>query len=248
MPTIPTVQGAIWNQQEIHWPGSFYQGLPVHADDEDVHVLALDVMQKHVPPQARILDVGAGAGAFSRRLLDHGYHNVQAVEWRADSFAVPGVPVYPLDLNQSWSESLPGRYDAVVSLEVIEHLENPWHFARQCAAAVHPGGWVLISTPNIESSRSRLEFLLTGQFRFFRECDYADCGHISSLTSRQMTWLGQRAGLELVEYRHNRHKGVPRPGNVRKGLRALLYLLSFPFMHGRKWGEESLFLFTRSSR
>ncbi|OAI45867.1 hypothetical protein AYO44_02395 [Planctomycetaceae bacterium SCGC AG-212-F19] len=241
------VQGEIWNQQEMAWPGSFYQGLPVHADDEDVHELALALFQEVLAPEARILDVGAGAGAFSRRLLDHGFHGVEAVELRQEAFAVSGVPVHALDLNSAWAEPLPGRFDAVVALEVIEHLENPWHFTRQCAAAVRPGGWVLLSTPNIESSRSRIEFLLTGEFRFFREKDFADCGHITSLTARQMERTAAGAGLGLREYRHSRHKGMLRPGSFRKNLRAMLYALSWPFMKGKRRGEESLFLFQRKS-
>jgi 2-polyprenyl-3-methyl-5-hydroxy-6-metoxy-1,4-benzoquinol methylase len=239
------LRGAIWNQNEMTWPGSHYQGLPVHADDEDVHELALAMVQARVSPDSRILDVGAGAGAFTRRLLDHGFGNLEAAELRASAFAVPGLPVYPLDLNDAWAGQLLGRFDALVALEVIEHLENPWHFARQCAAAVRPGGWVLWSTPNIESSRSRLEFLLRGEFRFFRAKDFTDCGHITPLTARQVQQIAKQAGLELIDYRHNRHKGMESPSSPRKALRTLLYALSYPFMKGRKRGEESLFLFRK---
>jgi len=239
------VAGTIWNQPgEMAWTGSFYKGLPVHADDEDVHLIALEMLQGRLPTGMRVLDVGAGAGAFSLRLQDHGY-GVEALELRAEAFAVPGVPVHALDLNGDWAAGLPVHFDAVVSLEVIEHLENPWHFVRQCAAAVRSGGWVLLSTPNIESSRSRLDFLLGGEFRFFKHKDHVDCGHITSLTGQQLEWVGRRAGLRLAEFRHSRHKGLPRPGSPRRTLRSLLYALSFPFMKGRKCGEESLVLYRK---
>jgi 2-polyprenyl-3-methyl-5-hydroxy-6-metoxy-1,4-benzoquinol methylase len=241
---LEKVQGTVW-EQEKGWSGSHYQGLPVHADGDDVHALALEMLRAHIGVEACILDVGAGAGAFSQRLLDHGYWKLEAVELRSDAFAVPEVPVHALDLNDAWAEQLAGRADAVVSLEVIEHLENPWQFARQCAAAVRPGGWVLLSTPNIESSRSRIEFLLGGEFRFFRAKDFTGCGHITGLTATQMERVGARAGLELIEYRHSRHKGWPRPRSRRKALRAILYALAYPFMNGRKRGEVSLFLFRR---
>ncbi len=156
-----------------------------------------------------------------------------------------GLPVHALDLNSAWAKQLPGCFDALVALEVIEHLENPWHFTRQCAAALSPGGWLLISTPNIESSRSRIEFLLTGEFRFFRAKDFVECGHITSLTAQQIERTAFHAGLEQVEYRHSRHKGMPCPGSFRKTLRSLLYALSWLFMKGQKHGEESLFLFRK---
>jgi 2-polyprenyl-3-methyl-5-hydroxy-6-metoxy-1,4-benzoquinol methylase len=239
-------QGKLWNQQELEWSGSHYQGLPILADASDVHELAMDMLQDHLRPDARILDVAAGAGAFSRRLLDHGFGQVEALELREEAFAVPGVPVHPLDLNGAWSEQLPVRFDALVGLEVIEHLENPWHFTRQCSAALSPGGLLLLSTPNIESSRSRIEFLLTAEFRFFRAKDYVDCGHITPMTARQVERTAVQAGLQQIECRHSRHKGIERPGRFRKTLRTLLYALSWPFMKGQKRGEESLFLFQKS--
>jgi 2-polyprenyl-3-methyl-5-hydroxy-6-metoxy-1,4-benzoquinol methylase len=241
------LQGTLWNQQQPEWTGGRYQGLPILADAPDVHELALDMLQSRLRSDARILDVAAGAGAFSRRLVDHGFTHVEALELRAEAFQVPGVPVHPLDLNGEWATQLPDKFDALVALEVIEHLENPWHFTRQCAAALSMGSWLLLSTPNIESSRSRIEFLLTGEFRFFRAKDFVECGHITSLTAEQLERTSFHAGMELYEYRHSRHKGIERPGSLRKTLRALLYTLSWPFMKGRKRGEESLFLFRKSS-
>ncbi len=246
-PPDSKLQGTLWNQQKLEWTGSRYQGLPILADAADVHELALAMLKDRLRPDARILDVAAGAGAFCRRLLDHGFNHVEALELRAAEFSIRGLPVHPLDLNGAWAKLLPGRFDALAALEVIEHLENPWHFTRQCAAALSPGGWLLLSTPNIESSRSRIEFLLAGEFRFFRAKDYVECGHITSLTGQQIERTAFHAGLEQVEYRHSRHKGMPCPGSFRKTLRSLLYALSWPFMKGKTHGEESLFLFRKTA-
>jgi 2-polyprenyl-3-methyl-5-hydroxy-6-metoxy-1,4-benzoquinol methylase len=222
-----------------------YRGLAVHADSIEVHQEALLLLERHGIPGGRVLDVGAGSGAFSLRLLDHGFARVEAIEVRGDAFKVPGVEVHALDLDGPWSSGLGERFDAVAALEVIEHLENPWHFARQCAAAVKPGGVVVISTPNIESSRSRLEFLLKAEFRFFKEKDYRTVGHLTSLTAKQVERVFERAGLDLVERRPSRHKGFPWPGSARKALRAFLYALSYPLMAGARRGEVSIFLFRR---
>jgi 2-polyprenyl-3-methyl-5-hydroxy-6-metoxy-1,4-benzoquinol methylase len=224
---------------------SLYGNLPIQADAPDVHEKALDLLQKHVPGRKDVLDVAAGSGALSQRLLDNGFTGLQAIELCAERFAVPGVPVHALNLDGPWSGQLPDRFDAAVALEIIEHLENPWHFARECAAALRPGGVVVVSTPNIQSSRSRIEFLLRAEFRFFGERDYQKIGHITSLTEAQLVRVFARAGFSLVERQTSRHKGLYRPGNPKRALRAALYALSYPFMSGLKRGEVTLVAFRR---
>lgn len=224
-----------------------YRGLPVLADSIDVHEKAFDLFQKYVPHAARVLDVGAGSGAFTQRLLDHGYQSLEALEVNAEAFQVKEIAVHPLNLEQSWADQLPEPFDALVTLEVIEHLENPWHFARQCSAAIRPGGIVVLSTPNIQSSRSRIEFVLNAEFRFFHQKHFEQIGHMTSMTKNQICQVFSCAGCEFVDFDHSRHKGMPRPTSARKLLRALIYGASYPFMSGAKHGEAGIFVFRRRS-
>jgi len=229
------------------WNASHYAGLPIHADSPEVHERAVELLEKHAGKNARVLDLGAGAGALSRRLVDRGFQGVEAAELRVDCFAVPGVLVHPLDLNEPWAGKLHGAFDALVALEIIEHLENPWQFASQCALALKPGGIAVVSTPNIESARSRIEFLLKAEFRFFTKEHYERIGHITSLTANQLKWLFARSRMDFVERSYSRHKGMPRPGSLRRTLRTLLYALSYPFMAGDRKGEVSLMVFRRTT-
>jgi cyclopropane fatty-acyl-phospholipid synthase-like methyltransferase len=223
--------------------GASYGGIPILADDADVHAEALNLLRAHVPACDGILDIGAGEGAFSKRLVDNGFTGVEALELRSEAFRVAGVPVHGVNLDGNWAGELPRQYNGAVALEIIEHLENPWHFARQCAAALRPGGVVVLSTPNIESSRSRIEFLLRAEFRFFGQRDYERIGHITSMTAAQIVRVFAQAGLELAGQSHSRHKGVWKPTNPKRFLRSCLYLLSYPFMRGARKGEISLFAF-----
>jgi SAM-dependent methyltransferase len=41
-----------------------------------------------------------------------------------------------------------GSFDAVVSLQVIEHLHSPQEFLGECARVLTPNGVLIVSTPN----------------------------------------------------------------------------------------------------
>ena len=74
----------------------------------------------------------------------------------------------PIDFN---TEPLPWgdrSFDAVISWEVMEHLENPFHFVREIARVLKPGGLFLFSTPNIQHLTNKIQFLRTGDMPRWR--------------------------------------------------------------------------------
>lgn len=58
-------------------------------------------------------------------------------------------------------------FDVITNIEVIEHLENPYHFLREVARILKPGGRLILSTPNPLHIYNRLSFLLRGKFYRF---------------------------------------------------------------------------------
>ena len=157
----------------------------------------LALVEKHVAPGGRVLDVGAGSGAFSRRLQDHGYR-VVATDIDSHAWRASGVPFVATDTERGLAQSIGEPFDAVCCLEVMEHVENPWQLARELARLLCPGGIALISTPNVSSFLSRVRFLRTGRFHQFQERD-RDYGHVRPITDLEMRTLLQRAGLEVRE-------------------------------------------------
>src|SRR5205814_7906584 len=55
-------------------------------------------------------------------------------------------------------------FDAVICLEVLEHLMMPEFTCREIHRVLRPGGQVLISVPNVAAWRNRMELLLLGHF------------------------------------------------------------------------------------
>jgi SAM-dependent methyltransferase len=128
---------------------------------------ALELVRKYVAPGQSVAELCAGSGAFSSLLVDAGFQ-VVPVDGDTRWFNVPRLEVVEADLNGPFATLLGReRFDCITCLEGIEHLENPWHFIRQCRALLRPKGILLISTPNVECLLSRLLFLRNGGFLNF---------------------------------------------------------------------------------
>jgi 2-polyprenyl-3-methyl-5-hydroxy-6-metoxy-1,4-benzoquinol methylase len=163
------------------------------------HEAAADIVARHVPKDARVLDLASGTGAFLARLRDLGYQNLDAVELNVDGFKLEGVTPRPVDLNANFADELPHQYGLVSAVEIIEHLDSPRHFLSNVRALVAHGGHVLVTTPNVAHWLGRVRFLLSGELRQFRRGDYDYQRHISPITDVQMRLMFEEMGFERVE-------------------------------------------------
>jgi len=157
-----------------------YKGLAIHgyaAIHERVGIL----VQMALAPGASVLDVASGSGAMCMRLRDFGLTPV-GCDLVAENFRLHGeVEFMKVNLNLKFPVVFDERFDCVIATEIIEHLENPRYFLRQCFQTLRPGGLLIISTPNVDSPFSRAAYVRTGQFRWFSDANYTQDGHISPL-------------------------------------------------------------------
>jgi 2-polyprenyl-3-methyl-5-hydroxy-6-metoxy-1,4-benzoquinol methylase len=174
----------------------YYNGLLVHADS-GLHGQAYRALKRHVSSGGSVLDAGAGAGAFSLRLADAGYA-VTALDKDAGEWTLGDIPFLQIDIEKGIAGSVPGRFDAVCCLEVIEHVENQWNLLRELNGILKPGGCLLLSTPNIASFLSRLYFLRSGRFHQFFDQDLS-YGHIHPIAPSLLTTMAARTGFEIIE-------------------------------------------------
>jgi len=128
-----------------------------------VHEKVLSLLRSEKP--GRLLDVPAGEGAFAERARALG-HEVICGDLDPTRFHVEDLKCARLDLNSSWPYS-PGSFDYVVSIEAVEHLENPWHYVKEARRVLKDHGILFLTTPNVLTIKSRLSYLMNGYPNYF---------------------------------------------------------------------------------
>jgi len=155
----------------------------------------------------RLLDLGSGAHPFPH--VDRGWELLGAIRERVTS-DLPDAPTPELaqmagaqrilaDLGDDWPFDLHGPFDVVVACELLEHLENPWGFLRRCAFAMDPAGALIVSTPDITTTRSRQHFRREGYFPWFAPPHIESEGHITPIFPHLLEEMAKRAGLRIVD-------------------------------------------------
>lgn len=162
----------------------YYNNILIKAD-LGLHDQIFSIISKSLPKGSRVLDVGAGEGALSQRLVDHGYE-VYSLDTDAKSFQCQEAHFTQIDFDsendfENYIDKHNNFFDCAICVEVIEHVENQWDLSRSIQKMLKPGGEVIFSTPNITSWYSRLYFLFKGKFHQF-DLEDLSYGHIAPIS------------------------------------------------------------------
>ena len=126
---------------------------PLHQ----INPLRLDWINSLSPLSgARVVDIGCGGGILSDSMARKGAH-VLGVDLASKALRV--ARLHALDAqtpNIEYREvsaeilaaELPGHFDTVTCMEMLEHVPDPASVVKACADLVKPGGWVFFSTIN----------------------------------------------------------------------------------------------------
>ena len=181
----------------------------------------------------RVLEFGAGTGSLIGRMVHE--------EWPctltgADLLPRPASLAAQVDWIQAdLNEPLPCRdssFDAIISTEVIEHLENPRAVFREFARLLRSGGRLLVTTPNQESIRSLASLIVRGHHVAFLDESYP--AHLTALVRRDFVRLCLEAGFEPPAFFYTGAGAVPRWTSV------TWQSLSFGRLRGRLFSDNLL--------
>jgi len=125
---------------------------PLH----DINPLRLDWIDQAIGLAGkRILDVGCGGGLLSEGMAVRGAE-VTGIDLSEKPLAVARLHLlesgqkvdYRKIAVEQLAAEMPGAFDAVTCLEMLEHVPDPASIVGACAALVKPGGQVFLSTLN----------------------------------------------------------------------------------------------------
>jgi 2-polyprenyl-6-hydroxyphenyl methylase / 3-demethylubiquinone-9 3-methyltransferase len=179
---------------------------PLH----DINPLRLDYVERRAPlADARVLDVGCGGGILAEAMARRGA-KVTGIDMAEAPLEVARLHLLESGLEVDYrqvpveqlADEMPGAFDVVTCMEMLEHVPDPASVVAACARLVRPGGHVFFSTIN-RNPRSFLfaivgaEYLLrllprgTHEYaRFIRPSELTRWVRAASLETRHMGGLG----------------------------------------------------------
>lgn len=183
----------------------------------------------------RALDVGCGGGILAESLARSGAQTLgidladtalNAARNHADNEQVRIT--YRSIAVETLAEEMPGQYDLVACMEMLEHVPDPNSVVAACARLVRPGGHVFFSTINRTAKAYALaimaaEYVLkliprgTHDFqKFIRPSELESAARQAGLTLQDLSgmqynpWTGQARIGGSVEVNYLMHYTRPR--------------------------------------
>ena len=103
----------------------------------------------------QVLDIGCGGGILAEGMASLGAA-VTGIDLSEKALSVARLHLFEsghkVDYRhlsaEALADELPGHFDVVTCMEMLEHVPDPGSIVRACFQLVKPGGWVFFSTIN----------------------------------------------------------------------------------------------------
>jgi SAM-dependent methyltransferase len=167
-------------------------------------LLTLDLLVRlGIRGSSRLLDAGCGWGVTLETFEQSGYHVVGADISRRclEQLDRPGRDLVEVDLTQSLPAGVES-FDAVLALDVIEHLDDDHSAVKRLGSLVRPGGYLVVSVPALPELFTEFDAIQGHRRRYLPEtlsAVFDDTG----LKIEQIFWWGQWLVPMLRRQRRN---------------------------------------------
>ena len=208
--------------------------------DTNLHEQVFELIRKNIEKGRKILVLGSGQGAMDQRLKDYGYEVLSSDSEKDDFKAI--TKLYVMDFNDfdkmndfALKHSL--CFDAVVSLEIIEHIENIYLYFDTISKVLKKSGFLFLTTPNVTSWLSRLTFLFKGELLSFSDKAFTEYGHINPITESELIKIVEQKGFGNIDvYPGGLLPKLWLAGSLKSMVLHFIGFLLRPIMRGKKDG------------
>ena len=144
-----------------------------------------------IKPPSPVLDAGCGWGVTLSALEKAGYQPTGLDQSRRglEHIDGPGRSLIEADLNQSIPR-VASRFDAVLALDVIEHLDRDQRAVGRLGSLVRPGGVLIVSVPALPDLFGEFDVIQGHRRRYLPE-DLRRAFAGSGLELERIFWWGR---------------------------------------------------------
>ena len=163
-----------------------------------------------------VLDVGCGGGILSDSMARKG---AQVTGIDLSTKALKVAQLHALEAGtanvryrevsaEAMAAEMPGQFDVVTCMEMLEHVPDPSSVVRACSQLVKPGGWVFFSTLN-RNPKSFL-FAIIGAEYVLQLLPKGTHEYAKMIRPSELAGFCREAGLELVQTRGMEYNPLTR--------------------------------------
>jgi SAM-dependent methyltransferase len=189
-----------------------------------------DILQLLDGPRERVVEIGCGTGDTLTYLKAHGL-----CTWTAGVELFPAAAaearnrvdrLYEGNIETMVLDLAPRSIDAILCLDVLEHLVDPWAAVRKLDALLRPGGILIASIPNVRHFKVLLPLIFGARWDY-TESGLLDRTHLRFFVRRTAIALLESSGLQVDTVQAN---GPLVPGSPLSLLNRLTFSLFQGFL------------------
>jgi len=189
---------------ELENEAAFFELQKLALADAGFDSIEKQLFAREGAEKPRILDVGCATGAVLEDLKNRGWQAVGVEISPSADYAREkrGLDVYGISLEKC--NFSPGIFDVILASHLLEHLNSPELFLREAMRLLRPGGYLIVTTPNIDSFQARLfgsrwrSAIFDHLYLFSKKTITAMLVQLGFTVEKISTWGGLAAGTAPV--------------------------------------------------